>query len=254
MPTDDLPVLAFGSAQAWQDWLAEHHHASPGLWLKIAKKGSGPGAGTVSYAGALDFALCFGWIDGQKAGSTTSTGCGGSRSASRATKWSKSNRGEGGAADRRGPDAAGRPRELEEARADGRWEASVAGRPPQGCFAPPTQDGAARGCGQTGWVRIVVTQIGWEGRMRRRALDTSGLTDAGRWENLVEQVLAAPPPYRAAPGRPVYVILAGDRAVLLGEQDLTEPLFALVETILETGEPPLPPRHHLLQPGPEVIG
>jgi len=75
--------------------------------------------------------------------------------------------------------------------------------------------------------------------MRRRALDTSRLTDAGRWENLVEQVLASPPPYRAAPGQPVYVIHAGDRAVLVGEQDLTGPLADLMETILETGEPPL---------------
>ena len=101
------------------------------------------------------------------------------------------------------------------------------------------QDGPAGGCGQTGWVRVVVTEIGWEGRMRRRALDTSGLTDAGRWENLIEQVLASPPPYRAAPGRPVYVIHAGDRAVLVAEQDLTGPLAGLVKTILETGERPL---------------
>jgi hypothetical protein len=83
----------------------------------------------------------------------------------------------------------------------------------------------------------VVTQIGWEGAMRRRALDTSALADAGRWEDLIEQVLASPPPYRADPGRPVYVIHAGDRAVLVGEQDLTGPLAHLVETILETGEP-----------------
>lgn len=75
--------------------------------------------------------------------------------------------------------------------------------------------------------------------MRRRALDTSGLTDADRWENLIEQVLASPPPYRAAPGQPVYMIYAGDRAVLVAKQDLTGPLAELVETILETGTPPL---------------
>jgi hypothetical protein len=75
--------------------------------------------------------------------------------------------------------------------------------------------------------------------MRRRALDTSGLAGAGRWENLVEQVLDCPPRYRAAAGRPVYVIHAGDRAVLVGEQDLTGPLAGLVEMVLETGEPPL---------------
>jgi hypothetical protein len=72
--------------------------------------------------------------------------------------------------------------------------------------------------------------------MRRRALDTSGLADAGRCENLVEQVLASPPPNRAAVGRQVYVIHAEDRAGLVGEQDLTGPLAGLVE--LETGGPP----------------
>lgn len=75
--------------------------------------------------------------------------------------------------------------------------------------------------------------------MRRRALDTSGLTDTDRWENLIEQVLASPPPYRAAPGQPVYMIYAGDRAVLVAEQDLTGPLAELVEMILGTGDPPL---------------
>ena len=79
--------------------------------------------------------------------------------------------------------------------------------------------------------------------MRRRVLDTASLAGAGRWANLIEQVLAAPPPYRAAPGRPVYVIHAGDRAVLVGEQDLTGPLADLVETILETGEPALAAEH-----------
>jgi hypothetical protein len=75
--------------------------------------------------------------------------------------------------------------------------------------------------------------------MRRRALDTSALTDADRWENLIEQVLASPPHYRAAPGQPVYMIYAGDRAVLVAEQDLTGPLAELVKTILETGGSPL---------------
>jgi hypothetical protein len=42
------------------------------------------------------------------------------------------------------------------------------------------------------WVRAVVTKIGWDGCMRRRALDTCGLTGAGRWEDLTGQVLAFP--------------------------------------------------------------
>jgi hypothetical protein len=48
------------------------------------------------------------------------------------------------------------------------------------------------------WVRVVVTQIGCDGSMRRRALDTSGLgTHAGRWDNLIDQLLAFPLRYRA---------------------------------------------------------
>lgn len=118
--------------------------------------------------------------------------------------------------------------------------ASTTGRPAS--LRPASHRGQncpARGCGQTSGVKVVVTEIGWEGKMRRRALDTSGLTDADRWENLIEQALASPPPYRAAPGQPVYMIYAGDRAVLVAKQDLTSPLAELVETILETGGPPL---------------
>jgi uncharacterized protein YdeI (YjbR/CyaY-like superfamily) len=64
MPPDPLPVMTFESTDAWDAWLAAHHADSPGLWLKIAKKGA---AGrTVSYSDALDVALCHGWIDGQK--------------------------------------------------------------------------------------------------------------------------------------------------------------------------------------------
>ena len=47
------------------DLLEKHHATANGLWLKIAKKGSG--IDTVSYAEALDVTLCYGWIDGQKA-------------------------------------------------------------------------------------------------------------------------------------------------------------------------------------------
>jgi hypothetical protein len=84
-------------------------------------------------------------------------------------------------------------------------------------------------------VRVAVTEIGREGSVRRRALDTWCLTGADRWEFLVGQVLTLPPPYRAVPGRSVYVIHAGDRAVLVGEQALTGPLRELVAMILAVG-------------------
>jgi uncharacterized protein YdeI (YjbR/CyaY-like superfamily) len=49
---------------AWSKWLASHHASSPGVWMKIAKKGSK--SASVTYAEALDVALSWGWIDGQK--------------------------------------------------------------------------------------------------------------------------------------------------------------------------------------------
>lgn len=60
----DNPIVSFKSAQAWTNWLAKHHTSSPGVWLRIAKKGAA--SPSVTYAGALEAALCYGWIDGQK--------------------------------------------------------------------------------------------------------------------------------------------------------------------------------------------
>jgi uncharacterized protein YdeI (YjbR/CyaY-like superfamily) len=59
-----LPTVAFASQAAWTDWLEENHRTSPGLWLLLAKKASG--VASVSYDEAVEVALCFGWIDGQK--------------------------------------------------------------------------------------------------------------------------------------------------------------------------------------------
>ena len=57
--------MPFASAQDWELWLKEHHADTKGIWLKLAKKGTG--IPSVTYAEALDSALCYGWIDGQKA-------------------------------------------------------------------------------------------------------------------------------------------------------------------------------------------
>ena len=64
VPQDDLPIIPFESSAAWDDWLDEHHATSRGLWLKIAKKASG--ITTITYQEAIETALCFGWIDGQR--------------------------------------------------------------------------------------------------------------------------------------------------------------------------------------------
>jgi len=64
-PTD-LPIKPFASKKKWADWLAKQHDKSAGVWLKLAKKDSG--ISSVTYEEALDVALCYGWIDGQKKG------------------------------------------------------------------------------------------------------------------------------------------------------------------------------------------
>ncbi len=58
------PVFAFDSPRAWEAWLAKHHLDSVGVWLRIYKKDSGKAS--ITYAEALEVALCYGWIDSQK--------------------------------------------------------------------------------------------------------------------------------------------------------------------------------------------
>jgi len=62
----ELPPLPFESKKKWADWLAKQHDKSAGVWLKIAKKASG--IPSITYEEALEKALCYGWIDGQKKG------------------------------------------------------------------------------------------------------------------------------------------------------------------------------------------
>ena len=62
---DNLPRISFETQNDWERWLAEHHTNTEGVWLKIAKKETA--VISITYAEALECALCYGWIDGQKA-------------------------------------------------------------------------------------------------------------------------------------------------------------------------------------------
>jgi uncharacterized protein YdeI (YjbR/CyaY-like superfamily) len=66
MTSGEAPVLPFESPQAWEQWLAQHYTDSAGIWLKIAKKETA--IATVTHDEALNAALCYGWIDGQRKG------------------------------------------------------------------------------------------------------------------------------------------------------------------------------------------
>lgn len=63
MAGDDLPIKSFASQNEWEAWLAAHVGDDRGIWLKMAKKNTG--VTTVTYAEAVEIALCYGWIDGQ---------------------------------------------------------------------------------------------------------------------------------------------------------------------------------------------
>ena len=61
-----IAPVPFKTAKAFETWLKKHHATSDGLWLKIAKKGADEPS--VTYPQAVEIALCWGWIDGQKKG------------------------------------------------------------------------------------------------------------------------------------------------------------------------------------------
>ena len=62
-PSQQL-VLAFETAKEWDTWLAKHHATSTGVYIRVGKKGSG--IRSITCPEALEVALCYGWIDGQK--------------------------------------------------------------------------------------------------------------------------------------------------------------------------------------------
>jgi uncharacterized protein YdeI (YjbR/CyaY-like superfamily) len=116
-----LPIVAFKNDTAWERWLAKNHARSAGLWIKLAKAGTG--TPSVSYSEALNTALCFGWIDGQKRGGDAfwlqKFTPRGARSI-----WSKRNRERVAALRKAGRMRDAGEAEVARARKDGRWEAA----------------------------------------------------------------------------------------------------------------------------------
>jgi uncharacterized protein YdeI (YjbR/CyaY-like superfamily) len=120
-----LSVLSFATARAWSEWLATHHASSRGVWLKIAKKGAD--TASVTYSEALDGALAWGWIDGQKG--TFDDVWWLQRFTPRTTKsaWSKTNRAKVATLIAAGTMAAPGLAEVERAKRDGRWDRAYDG-------------------------------------------------------------------------------------------------------------------------------
>jgi uncharacterized protein YdeI (YjbR/CyaY-like superfamily) len=118
----ELPIVRCATGAEWERWLVAQPADSPGVWLEIAKKGCEPG--TVTYDHALDIAICFGWIDGQKRAHDDSAWLQRFTPRGRRSKWSQVNRDK---AQRLIADGRMRPAgqaQVDAARADGRWEAA----------------------------------------------------------------------------------------------------------------------------------
>ena len=132
MATRDLPILEFADAPAWERWLDAEHASSPGVWLKIARKAA-PNS-TVTYAQALEEALRYGWIDGQKAPHDEAYWLQRFTPRGPRSKWSRINRDKAAELIERGRMTPAGMNAIEAARKDGRWDAAY---PPQSSQAVP---------------------------------------------------------------------------------------------------------------------
>jgi uncharacterized protein YdeI (YjbR/CyaY-like superfamily) len=123
---DGLLRLFFVSQSAWEEWLADNHTVSEGVWIKIAKK-EAP-IESVRYPEVLESALCFGWIDGQR------QALDGRHFLQRFTprrprgRWSQINRETASRLIAEGRMRGAGLSEVQRAKADGRWEAAYEGQ------------------------------------------------------------------------------------------------------------------------------
>jgi len=121
---DRRRIKSFASAAAFESWLAEHHDSWPEVWVKMHKKDSG--LPSVTPAQALDVALCWGWIDGIRKGLDERSFLQRYTPRGPRSRWSQINREHVArlvAAGRMTPHG---QRQIDAARADGRWAAAYA--------------------------------------------------------------------------------------------------------------------------------
>jgi uncharacterized protein YdeI (YjbR/CyaY-like superfamily) len=126
MVRDELPVLTFPSAAAWEEWLAGQHDAAAGAWLRIARRGAAEA--TVSYQEALEVAICFGWIDSHKDRLDDEFWVQRFTPRRPSGRWSKINADKAVALIECGRMRPAGLREVDRAKADGRWDSAYAGQ------------------------------------------------------------------------------------------------------------------------------
>lgn len=120
-----MEIVSFESAEAFETWLSDQHATSPGIWLKLRRKRAGIVA--LDYAQALDVALCYGWIDGQKGKFDDQHWLQRFTPRKPNSKWSKINRDKAVALTEQGRMRPAGLAEVERAKTDGRWQAAYDG-------------------------------------------------------------------------------------------------------------------------------
>lgn len=119
------PVISFATVPECEAWFAEHSVDHGGFWLKIGKMGA---ATTVNYAEALEVALCYGWIDGQKRGHDDAYWLQRFTPRGPRSRWSQINRGKAEALIKAGRMRPAGQAQVDAAKSDGRWAAAYAGQ------------------------------------------------------------------------------------------------------------------------------
>lgn len=119
-------LLILPDVAAWRAWLDDHENTSDGVWLVLAKKGTTEPT-TLTYAQALEEALCSGWIDGQKGSLDAATFRQRFTPRRRASMWSQRNIGLVEELIAQGRMRERGQAEIDRAKADGRWERAYAG-------------------------------------------------------------------------------------------------------------------------------
>jgi uncharacterized protein YdeI (YjbR/CyaY-like superfamily) len=120
---DGLEVLEFADAAAFRAWLAEHAADAPGVWVRMARKGTG--IPSIDWEQGVECALCFGWIDGKRTKDPEEGYFRQRYTPRRArSKWSKINREKVAALTEAGLMTAAGHAEVDRAKGDGRWDAA----------------------------------------------------------------------------------------------------------------------------------
>lgn len=144
----ELPVLSFTSPLEWEIWLKDNHTRTEGFWMRIFKKASG--ISSVTYAEALDVALCYGWIDGQKKTYDGDSWLQKFTPRRPRSVWSKVNTQHVERLIREGRMTAAGLKQVEAAKADGRWDNAYhspsAMTVPDDFLAALEQNEAAKAC------------------------------------------------------------------------------------------------------------